>query len=241
MGSSGDVLISLVDLLAAEVSPAPVVIDVGQLDRTDLRGTVVRPVALERVGRSRRGGAILDLELTLEVTTHGPEALATIERHFVTIEQSHLAARAESSFDRRPSGFDAAPALRLLVVAPVSVSLTEPRAPLVTQQPVVEVHFVTQLDGVLLDTENLPIAGAVVRLATTGVTSVSDKAGRFQLLTTTGARGPAPIEVTVRGHRYSTEVEPRPTEGTSTPGPAMVVLDPGDRRHESRSDMRAEA
>lgn len=240
MSSSEDVLTALVDLLATEVSPAPVVIDDGHLVRTDLQGTVLRPVALVRVGRSRRGGAILDLELTVEVTTHGPKALATMERHLVTIERSQPGARAEpSSSDRSPAD-DLACGLSVVVILPVAVCLTEPQPPLVTQQPVVEVHFVTSLDGVLLDMNNHPIIGAVVRLAATGVTCVSDKAGRFRLLTTTGAPGPASIEVTVRGQRHLTTLEFPHVDGLSAKGIARVILDAQEDSHEFRSDVRAE-
>src|SRR6478672_400053 len=71
MSSTGDVLAAFVASLAAQVAPEPVVLDDGSLDHTQLTGTVVRPLTLDRVGRSRRDGAILDLELTVEVTTLG--------------------------------------------------------------------------------------------------------------------------------------------------------------------------
>jgi hypothetical protein len=222
MISSEAALTALVELLAAEVAPAPVVIDDGHVDRTDFGGTSVRPLALERVGRSRRGGAILDLQLFLEVTSYGPNALATMERHLVTIEQSQLAAQ-EQPTQRSPRQY-AAGTMSVVVVVPVAVSLAEPQPPIVTRPPVVEVHFVSQLDGALVDTDGHAITGAIVRMAETAVISVTDEAGRFRLLTTADGSGPIAIEVTVRGRRYPTEVQ-RSAADSTTPGAAVIVLD----------------
>jgi hypothetical protein len=232
MSSSEAALTALVELLAGEAAPETVVIDDGRVERTDFSGTLVRPLALERVGRSRRGGAILDLQLFLEVTTYGANALAAMERHLVTIEQSQLAAHEQGS--QRSAGQYGAGTMSVVVVVPVAVSLAEPQPPIVTQPPVVEVHFVSRLDGVLVDTDGKAIPGAIVRMAETAATSVTDQAGRFRLLTTTDGSGPISIEVTVRGHRHATEVQ-RPAADESTT-PAVVVLDVREDSSEVRAD-----
>lgn len=240
MSSSEAALAALVELLAAEAAPETVVIDDGRIERADFSGTLVRPLALERMGRSRRSGAILDLQLFLEVTTYGVNALATLERHLVTIEQSELAAPEQPP--QRSAGQYGAGTMSVVVVVPVAVSLAEPQPPIVTQPPVVEVHFVSRLDGVLVDTDGHAITGAIVRAAETAATSVTDKAGRFRLLTTTDGTGPISVEVTVRGHRHATEVQ-RPAGDSTTP--AVVVLDVREGREDSEdsedsSEVRAE-
>jgi hypothetical protein len=240
MSSSEAALTALVELLAAAATPEPVVIDDGRIVHTDFSGTLVRPLGLERVGRSRRGGAILDLQLILEVTTHGPHALATMERHLVTIELSQLAAQEQSSPPQRPPGQNSVGTMSLVVVVPVSLSLAEPQPPIVTQPPVVEVHFVSRLDGVLVDTDGHAIAGAIVRMAETGVTSVTDTAGRFRLLNTTDASGSASIDVTVRGHRHATEAQQPVVEDSTAPGLAVVVVDVHGDSHPPSSDIGAE-
>lgn len=236
MSSSEAALRALVELLAAEAAPETVVIDDGRVDRTDFSGTLVRPLALERVGRSRRSGAILDLQLFLEVTTYGANALATMERHLVTIEQSQLAAQEQPPQPAQRSAGYGAGTMSVVVVVPVAVSLAEPQPPIVTQPPVVEVHFVSRLDGVLVDSDGHAITGAIVRTAETAATSVTDKAGRFRLLTTTDGSGPISIDVTVRGHRHATEVQ-RPAGDSTTP--AVVVLDVREDSEDS-SEVRAE-
>lgn len=250
MSSAESCLGALVDRLADGVAPEPVVVDDGDVDRSQLSGTVVRPLSLDRVGRSRRGGAILDLEMVVEVSTHGPHALALLERHLVTLEQTQVAqARTTVSPDlaaasgaaasgAAPSGAAAAAGatgMRIVVVVPVSVPLAEPQPPIVTRPPVVSVHFVSQLDGLVVDGEGHPVAGAAVLMAATGVTSVTDPGGRFRLLTTRDGSGPVEIEVTVRGRRHRTQVE-TPRAGDLASGPVVVVIDRRDDGHEPDGD-----
>lgn len=227
MSASGDALASLVDLLASQIAPEPVVVNDGSGVVSEQVGTVVRPLALDRVGRSHREGAILDLELTVAVTTHGPHAVDMLERHLVTIERSQFSARPLTPASAR-AGSTAddrlVTALGLVVAVPVSVRLEEPLPPIVTQPPVVRVQPLSGLEGTVVDADRRGIRGAVIRSSTTGMTSVSDGSGRFRLLTT---GEPTRIDVSVRGRHHTVEVGAVGADGAPTRS-MQIMLDGED-------------
>ncbi len=89
------------------------------------------PVSLLRVGRSRRLGSLLDLELATAVEVSGEDVLGLTERLLLAAETSPRSRIEPLPRDRSGFGF--------VVVQTVSVAVTEPTAPLV-REPVVEVQ-----------------------------------------------------------------------------------------------------
>ena len=116
MNETRRALEALLATLTESVHPAP----------TGLAGmapegaeVVITPVGLRRVGRSRRDGALLDLELTVTVAATGPDALDHLERLLITAETHGMTVGTPPS----PS------ALGLTLSVPVAVALAEPTAP----------------------------------------------------------------------------------------------------------------
>jgi len=103
---------------------------------------------------------------------------------------------------------------------PVAVLLDEPQPPLVTQLPVVRVSVVSVVEGILLDADGRRIRDAVVRSSVTGATSVSDRLGRFRVLT---AGGPTRLEVSVEGRVEQVDVDTRSGVGGSARDVRVVV------------------
>ncbi len=234
MSASGTALASLVQQLATAVAPEPVVVDDGRLDHPAEADTVVRPLALTRVGRSRRDGPVLDLLLFVEVSTRGPRALDLLERHLLTLERTGAQVVPDGWGDARAvdqtlgagTGGGVATAgprsagLRIVVGVPVVLPLDEPQPPLVTHLPVVRVTAVSVVEGILLDVDGRCIKGALVRSSQTGATSVSDRHGRFRVLT---PGGPTRLEVRVRDHVEQVDVDLRASVGGSTREVRVVV------------------
>lgn len=123
MGTARSTLDALLERITASLQPAAVVLaeaDAGAPDMPgDGAGVTVVPVALRRIGRSRRAGALLDLELTVGVAVAGPDALDLLEALLV------LAETAGWTVGEGPEP----PALGLTLVLPVSVPLDEPTGP----------------------------------------------------------------------------------------------------------------
>lgn len=101
------------------------------LDTAEPPAVVATPLSLVRVGRSRRLGALLDLELAVAVEVSGSDALSLTEQLLLAIELSP-----HSRIEPLPAG---RAGLGFVVVQPVSVAITEPTGPPV-REPVVEVH-----------------------------------------------------------------------------------------------------
>ncbi len=89
------------------------------------------PVSLLRVGRSRRLGSLLDLELATAVEVSGQDVLGLTERLLLAAETSPRARIEPLPPDRAGFGF--------VVVQTVSIAVTEPTGPPV-REPVVEVQ-----------------------------------------------------------------------------------------------------
>lgn len=104
-------------------------------DRPDV---LIRPLSLRRIGRSRRVGSLLDLELEVAVETAGGDVLGLTERLLLAAEVTpHV------RIDALP---DDAPGFGFVVVLSASVAVTEPTGPLVTET-VVEVHPLAAVTG----------------------------------------------------------------------------------------------
>jgi hypothetical protein len=177
MSASRDALDTLVGILACAIAPAPVTVGDTQAN-SDVDGVRVSPISLDRVGRSRRHGALMDLQLAAAVTAAGPHALDLIEALLVAIERGPLsAAPLPDTIKAGQLGF--------VVRLPVTVRIDEPAPPLVTVPPVLQVHPVRSVDGVLLDDAGRAISGA--KLTVGGAVSVSGAGGTFHLLVAEGA------------------------------------------------------
>ncbi len=156
----------------------------------------IRPAALTRTGRSRRSGALLDLQLTVLVTVEAEAPLPILESLLVAAENHpHI------SIGPLP---DAEPGLGFSIVVPVPVPIEEPSGPPVTDTRV-EVHPFTILSGEVLDASGRGVPGSVVSSATTRQRSLTDAAGRFQLL---AAGGPTTLTADKDGRTTTIIVEP---------------------------------
>lgn len=164
---------------------------------TELGGPVrIRPAALARTGRSRRNGALLDLQLTVLVTVEGDEPLPVLESLLVAAE-SHP----HVSIGPLP---ETEPGLGFSIVVPVPVPIEEPTGPPVTDTRV-DVHPFSTLSGEVLDATGRGVPGTVVSSGTTRQRSLTDSAGRFQLL---AAGGPTTLTAAKDGRTTSITVEP---------------------------------
>lgn len=208
---------TLLAALAEAVRPATVGLGASPgpasgVTSTDAPGTevMVIPTGLRRVGRSRRGGALLDLELTVTVVTSGPDALDHLERVLILAETNGITVGAPPE----------PPVLGLTLSLPVSVTLPEPTGPRVTT-PVVELHPLRVLAGSVLTADGHGAAGVAVSSRLTGQVVHTDPAGRFQLVgtglptTVTATSGPLSASVEVAADAATIEIElPSPPEGS---------------------------
>ena len=140
MGAARTTLDSLLERLSTSLHPAAVVLGDGGPGSpeasVDSDLVTVIPTALRRTGRSRRQGALLDLELSVRVVVAGPGALDLLEQTFVLAETSGMLV----DTDPEPTG------LGLTLILPVSVPIDEPTGPPVITT-VVEVHPLSLIPG----------------------------------------------------------------------------------------------
>lgn len=139
MGSARSTLDALLERLSASLGPAAVVLAGSDVPAApaipeDSDRARLTPTALRRIGRSRRGGALLDLELSVRVDVTGPGALDLLEQLLVLAETGGMTV----DTDPEPSG------LGLTLVLPVTVPLDEPTGPPVITT-VVEVHALPRM------------------------------------------------------------------------------------------------
>lgn len=194
------VLDALVRNLAEAIRPAVVMpAGPGAADAD----VVVTPVALSRVGRSRRGGALLDLELTVSLVATGAEALSHLERLLVVAEQSP---QMVAGPPLEP------PALGFTLVLGVSVPIEEPTGPLVTT-PVVELHPLTVLAGRVVTAAGQGAGGVAVSSSRTRQSVRTDPVGHFQLVGTG-----EPTTLTATSGELSASVE-------TTPGATQILIE----------------
>lgn len=91
MPAARSALENLLDTIRQALAPVAVGLagQAGDTDQDDAE-VLLTPVSLRRVGRSRRAGALLDLELTVAVTAQGPDAIDHLERLLVLAETRGL-------------------------------------------------------------------------------------------------------------------------------------------------------
>ena len=137
MPAARSALETLLDTIRQALAPVAVGLagQAGDTDQDDAE-VLLTPVALRRVGRSRRAGALLDLELTVAVTAQGPDAIDHLERLLVLAETRGLAVASAPE----------PPVLGLNLALPVTVSIDEPTGPRV-ETVVVDVLPTVTRDG----------------------------------------------------------------------------------------------
>ena len=168
---------ALMGVLADSVAPVPVGIDDGGTPSTD--PVVVRVIGLDRIGRSRRDGPVLDLELSAAVRCTGPKCLEHVEQMLRAVEtQTH--------FDTAtlPVTTPAESGIGFLVRVPVTLRLSEPEGPSISTP--LEIHTVIgrSLEGVLVGADGSGIGGARIRSSASAVSTSTDSAGHFEVLST---------------------------------------------------------
>ncbi|MDQ7994006.1 MAG: carboxypeptidase-like regulatory domain-containing protein, partial [Propionicimonas sp.] len=166
-------------------------------DRPDV---LLTPLSLTRVGRSRRLGALLDLELAVAVEAAGDDVLDLTER---------LLAAAESAPGVRVGPLpEPAAGFGFVAVLAVSVPVAEPTGPPV-EESVVEVHSLAAVTGVVVGPDGAALPDVEVHSSLTRQRATTDAAGRFSL-----PGLPRPTTLTVsRGPRRTTLEVPDEPDG----------------------------
>lgn len=179
-------LTELLGVLSDAISPERVRFDDGSEpltgQSTDAPVTV-HAVAMNRVGRSRREGPLLDLELKVAVECHGPTQLDNMEKLLIAIEQNTQYS-VVSSGEFQPDEYDAGirQGLGFLVRIPVGIRLDEPLGPPVTEPLVATTTVARRIHGRLVDVHNKGIADAYIRPHSSAAAVVSDPTGHFEVL-----------------------------------------------------------
>jgi hypothetical protein len=141
----------------------------------------IRPVALDRTSRSQRDGPVLDLELTVAVSSSGRRGLENTEALLTALES--VGRYRVAPLDRQ--GLPAVPAVfSFLVRIPVAIRLDIPAGPPVREPLQLRMGTGYLLQGTVLGRDGKPLAGARVRAHASARTSTTGTDGRFELLTT---------------------------------------------------------
>lgn len=115
---------SLLEKISEALAPATVGLE-GDATIHDDPDVLLTPVALRRVGRSRRREtALLDLELTVSVVVRGPAALDHLENLLILAETSGYPVTAPAATTP-----NSPPVLGLTFALPVTVVIDEPTGP----------------------------------------------------------------------------------------------------------------
>jgi hypothetical protein len=190
MSATRTALLGLLDVLTVAVDPAPVRLaddepqdgpdDPVATHRDDAPAegaarspdgaVLVRPIALERVGRSQRAGAVLDLELVAAVLATGPQALELDEAMLIALEPL-------PRYVVEP----APEALAFRVRTRVGVQMDGPVRWRVSEPLQVEVQIGRPMPGILIGPDGRGVAGAEVSAAVGGRGTSTDADGRFHL------------------------------------------------------------
>ncbi|MDP9906610.1 MULTISPECIES: hypothetical protein [Arthrobacter] len=186
MGVVRSSLTELLGILSDAVSPVRVRFDDGSeppIGQSPDAPVTVHAVAMNRVGRSRREGPLLDLELKVAVECHGPMQLDNMEKLLVAIEQNTQYS-VVSSGEFQPDEYDAGirQGLGFLVRVPIGISLDEP-----SEQPAAEPRLAATtvarlIHGRLVDIHNKGIPEAYIRPHSSAAAVVSDPTGHFEVL-----------------------------------------------------------
>lgn len=185
MGHVQSSLSDLLGVLSDAVAPQHVRFDDGSptavVPPPDAPVTV-RAVTLNRVGRSRRDGPALDLELKVAVECHGPEQLDNMEQLLLAVEL-HGQYSVVSNGEFRPAEYDGAigQGLGFLVCIPVSLRFEEPSDP-PAQAAVGNAAAGRRIRGRLVDGHNKGISDAYIHAHSSATAAVSDATGHFEVL-----------------------------------------------------------
>jgi hypothetical protein len=179
MGVVRTSLAELVGMLNDAIKPDEITLDDGSRDDPEEppdAPVTLRPTALARVGRSRRDGPVLDLELTARVECRGPRQLDNLEKLLLAVER-------HSQYTTAPEAAQAATtSLGFLVRIPVSVRVDEPSGPPVLEPLIAHTVLGRTISGRLLDSQNHGIPNARIRAHSSANAVVSDDSGRFEVL-----------------------------------------------------------
>lgn len=179
-------LTELLGILSDAVSPERVRFDDGSEpptgQATDAPVTV-HAVAMNRVGRSRREGPLLDLELKVAVECHGPTQLDNMEKLLLAVEH-HSQYSVVSSGEFQPDEYDAGirQGLGFLIRIPVGIRFDEPSGPPVTEPLIATTTVARRIHGRLVDVHNKGIPDAYIRPHSSATAVVSDPTGHFEVL-----------------------------------------------------------
>lgn len=185
----GIVRSSLTELLATlsdAVSPESVRFDDG-LESDDEpppdASVTVRAVAVNRLGRSRRAGAVLDLELKVAVECRGPMQLDIMEQLLMALEHnSQYSIVSKGEFE--PGEYQATirGGIGFLLRVPVALRFDEPSAPPVLEPLIATTNVARRIHGRLVDVHNKGIPDAYIRPHSSAIAVVSDATGHFEVL-----------------------------------------------------------
>lgn len=143
----------------------------------------VRAISLSRVGRSRREGPVLDLELRVAVECHGPEQLDTMEQLLLAVEL-HSQYSVVSAGEFAPHEYSAAirQGLGFVVRIPVSLGFEEPSDPPAQESPLAKARAARRIHGRLVDGHNKGIPDAYIHAHSSATAVISDATGHFEVL-----------------------------------------------------------
>ncbi|MFC8303148.1 hypothetical protein ACFUCV_05620 [Specibacter sp. NPDC057265] len=171
-------LAALLGILRSAVNPEEVSL---VEDEQEQAAVAVQVLALNRVGRSRRAGPVLDLELAVSVVCTGGQRLENLEKLLTSLEGGSrytTSALNAGAFPQAPG------ALGFQVHVPVAVPLEEPKAPPVREPLHVKMQTGRQLKGVVIDPAGNGLGGAWVRSRASGAAVACDQQGRFECFST---------------------------------------------------------
>ncbi len=196
MSATQQALDGLVSVLTDEAGV--VVARPGQAPPDERPPVLLTPLWLHRLGRSRRVGPLLDLELAVAVETGGNDVLALTERLLVAAESAPHLRIEPLPADRPGFGF--------VVVLGASVEIIEPSGPPV-REPVVQVHSLVAVSGTVVGPDGTPLPDVDVRSSLTRQRTTTDATGRFTL---PGLPRPTVLTVTRGPRRADVEVRAEP-------------------------------
>ncbi|MGJ3191616.1 hypothetical protein FQP90_08270 [Paenarthrobacter nitroguajacolicus] len=186
MGHVHSSLSDLLGVLSNAVAPQHVRFDDGSptagVPPPDAPVTV-RAVTLNRVGRSRREGPVLDLELRVAVECHGPEQLDNMEQLLLAVE-IHSQYSVVSNGEFRPEEYSGAirQGLGFLVRIPVALPFEEPSEPRAREPVIGKAGAGRRIRGRLVDAHNKGIPDAYIHAHSSATAVVSDATGHFEVL-----------------------------------------------------------
>lgn len=186
MGIVRSSLTELLGVLSDAVSPARVRFSDGAEAPEDAEpdaAVTVHPVALNRVGRSRRAGAVLDLELKVAVECHGPKQLDNMEQLLLALEHnSQYSIVSKGEFEAGEYAASVRRGLGFLVRIPVALRFEEPSGPPVLEPLIASMDVARRIHGRLVDVHNKGIPDAYIHAHSSATAVVSDATGHFEVL-----------------------------------------------------------